>query len=436
MNVAWENLPNPKRLSANTNGRDNWYPFYPGFSSDFASWILDALSSGEGVTVLDPWNGSGTTTTAAARREQSRVIGFDLNPAMVVIAKAKLLDPLDIPSLRPLARQIVKCASESKLFDNSEQDPLAHFFSVDAALTLRQLERACQKILVDVDDTAVSGPSTLVDEMSPIAAFMYVAIFRTVKHLLRELGGTNPVWTRLKIDGRTRRRPKSATVFNSFIDQVEQMIATDGPHNGPSPSGVPNVLLRTGSSTSLPLPDKSVDVVVSSPPYCTRVDYAVATLPELSVLRYRQETTFDALRRQLLGTTTVPKTCESVSELWGVTCGSFLEALKSHTSKASSGYYFKNHVAYFSQLYTSINELRRVTAPGGTVVLVVQDSHYKDLHNDLPKIIVEMARTCEFKLIASRNFRLTRLLSASNPRVRHYRSGQISATESVVVLSD
>ncbi|WP_410712175.1 DNA methyltransferase [Bradyrhizobium sp. BEA-2-5] len=42
-----------------------------------------------GQVVLDPWNGSGTTTSVANGAGLTAV-GIDINPAMAVVAKARL----------------------------------------------------------------------------------------------------------------------------------------------------------------------------------------------------------------------------------------------------------------------------------------------------------------------------------------------------------
>ena len=92
-----------------------------------------------------------------------------------------------------------------------------------------------------------------------------------------------------------------------------------------------------------------------------------------------------------MGTSTVPSTSGIADSKWGRTCNSFLEGVREHPSKASSGYYYKSHVAYFGSLYRSLRELARVLKDGGHLILVVQDSYYKDIHNDLPLIVAEMA---------------------------------------------
>lgn len=431
--IDWTTMPNPKRVPRGIAGRHSWYPFYPGFSNEFASWVLNVLAAEPGSLVLDPWNGSGTTTALAAQRGLP-AFGVDLNPAMVVIAKAKLLDPLDVDSIRPLSRQILKLAADRKNFNIQEDEPLSLIFAHEGAPAIRAIERSIRQLLVDYATTR--EPECLPDagRMSPLAAFFYVALFRASRRLLRQSAGTNPVWTKLNVPGQAKPRPTLSRVRENFAEEVEAMLACEQEGRPLARANAPAVIVSLGSSTKLTAAPASADLALSSPPYCTRVDYAVAMLPELSILGLKRGSSFDELRRRLTGTTTVPKECDPIDLAWGPTCSRFLQSVKSHRSKASAGYYLKSHARYFSDLSKSIGELKRVITPGGKAVLVIQDSYYKEMHNDLPKIAIEMAEHSGFVHIISRHFPLTRLIAASNPKVRRYRTDVVTATESVVVL--
>src|SRR5579862_9455092 len=83
-----------------------WYRFYAGFSEEFAREALRSVGVGSGEWVLDPWNGTGTTVCAALS-VGANALGFDLNPVMVLVAKARCLDPSEYTSLSPLAVEIV-----------------------------------------------------------------------------------------------------------------------------------------------------------------------------------------------------------------------------------------------------------------------------------------------------------------------------------------
>ena len=122
------------------------------------------------------------------------------------------------------------------------------------------------------------------------------------------------------------------------------------------------------------------------------------------------------------------------SPTWGPTCNRFLKSVKCHPSKASRGYYYKNHVQYFDAVFRSLIELKRVLAPRARCVLVLQDSYYKDVHNDLPRVFIEMGHSVALRLTRRDDFALARTMAQVNPAARRYRSSS-PATESVLCFS-
>jgi hypothetical protein len=426
--IDWDTIPNPKLAGRELSGRNSWYPFYPGFSPQFASWVLDALAKRSDYSLLDPWNGSGTTTALAACRGLS-AIGVDLNPAMVVIAKARLLDPLDVASIQPLCREVLRAVPRHA---REVDEPLSALLAHEGPRTVRGIERSIASILIDNHENTVENLCP--ERITPLAAFFYVALFRTCRTLLKGSCGTNPVWTRLRAKRQILPRPTASHVSDVFASEVHEMLTSEQGSRPTARHCSPSIEIRLADSADLPIPAGSIDLTVTSPPYCTRVDYAVAMLPELAVLGLRRDSSFDVLRRKLIGTTTVPNELDPIQNVWGKTCSAFLRAVEAHDSKASAGYYLKSHVRYFKSLFDSLSEIARVTSRNGKLVLVVQDSYYKNVHNDLPRIVVEMSAHLGLEHVASKHFPLKRLIAASNPRVRKYREQAVTAVESVIVL--
>src|SRR5687768_10602167 len=103
--ATMDDIPSPKRDRSSMTGRAGWYPYYAGFSADFAQAVLDSFADRRHSTVLDPWNGSGTTTAVTAGKGFEG-FGFDLNPVMLIVARARLLNKRERSSLMPLARLI------------------------------------------------------------------------------------------------------------------------------------------------------------------------------------------------------------------------------------------------------------------------------------------------------------------------------------------
>jgi hypothetical protein len=203
--------------------------------------------------------------------------------------------------------------------------------------------------------------------------------------------------------------------------------------NGPSAHAAARTRIVVGSSTKLPLGAGRVGAVVTSPPYCTRLDYVIATLPELAVLGIGAKALRE-LRDSMIGTPTIqarggPRTHTD----WGEAARRVVTSVAEHPSQASGTYYLTFYEQYFDGLWKSLNEIGRVTRPFSPVVLVAQDSFYKDLHIDLPKVITDMAHRLKWKLLATHEFRVP-TKAWMNTRARQYRTDR-SATESVLLFA-
>ncbi len=136
----------------------------------------------------------------------------------------------------------------------------------------------------------------------------------------------------------------------------------------------------------------------------------------------------------MMGTPTIDKTKNYDSDDWGRTCSRFLSSIQRHPSKASSTYYLKYYRQYFASAFASLREIDRVLKKSGRCVLVVQDSYYKEIRNDLPYIFIEMANGLGWSLKQKVDFHIKQTLAGVNPEVRPYRK-TFQATESALVFS-
>jgi len=344
---------------------------------------------------------------------------------MVIIAKARGLDFAEYSSLKPLLAELLRKAR--KPFDIDPLDPLLTWLVPNSGSHFRSIEAGIQKLLID-DSCYQNLNRRGLQALSDLAAFFYVALFRTLRRFLRPFLPSNPTWVKKPKRQASRLRPDAVAARVAFRSEVEQMLTLPAKTEKTKTPGKKH--LAVASSESLPLRDEAIDLVLSSPPYCTRIDYAVATAIELAALGYSADEEFD-LRRCLIGNTTVPKTPPSISTELGSTCLRFLKGLAEHPSKASSTYYLKNHLQYFHSIRASLAEISRVMRTKARCLLVVQDSYYKNLHNDLPRMFVEMAARQKLTLVERRDFPLSRTMAGINPRVNDYRES-FSATESVL----
>lgn len=425
---------NPKRNGNEHPKYVNWFPYYAGYNSSFVYDVLNTLQIRAGDTVFDPWNGSGTTTTTAYRMG-AHVVGFDINPVMVVAAKSTLLDLGTVPSIEPLTEEIVHSANHNAYNHADATDPLAEWFYPQSALALRQLHRSIWNLLVHTGAEPTCTAEGISD-LSTIAAFFLTALFRTTRRFIAPFVGSNPTWIRSPKLPQQRIRPSQGSVFEQFRLEVAEMTKTidDAMNNGLSQPPQPFApQIAVSSSKQLQAEDAIADAVVTSPPYLTRIDYAVATKPELATLGLPLDGDFDGLRKAMMGAPAVRPEGEK-SECFGSECDAFLNSVHTHPSKGSANYYYKLFRQYFSDLKLSMREIARILKPHGTCVFVVQDSYYKELHVNLARYTTEIADACGLTLFGQHDFEWSRNMVRVNSRSRKYRTST-NATESVLWLA-
>ncbi|WP_316185516.1 MULTISPECIES: hypothetical protein [unclassified Bradyrhizobium] len=419
-------ISSPKRSSRASADWEAFFPYYAGYPVSFASELLSSAKLSKDAVVLDPWNGSGTTTYAAARLGLlSR--GFDLNPAMIVVARARHLPPSEADSIAPLAREISRSIEECTRVDGEEA--LAVWFGRKTAGVIRSLELAIRHCLVGSQTITPRGVN--IDQISGLAATFYVGLFALCRELSEKFKSSNPTWIRHPRGDETRIGVPKDQICDRFIARMSEMAVALAARDDLFSIEQAQSDLRIADTTAIALAPSSVDFVLTSPPYCTRIDYTAATRVELAVLAPLLDVPVKELGRKMIGSTRVPLHDVQVSPTWGIRCEQFLESLKRHPSKASSGYYYRTHIDYFDKLSKSVENVSLGLKSSGVAVFVVQDSYYKDLHNDVPAILADIAQERGLFLKRREDFQLSRLMSGINSRSRVYKR-ESSAVEAVL----
>ncbi len=329
---------------------------------------------------------------------------------------------------------IIRIASSFQNDNFPNEDPLNAWLKSESAICFRNLERAVHHLQVNNDYCPIYAQNSL-ERLSSLASFFYLALFKTLRSFLTMYVSSNPTWIKISSAKDNYINPSLDEIYIELQNQVREMVSI-------------NVLNRTGtvrnnsaiikieraSSDSIPLQNSSIDLVISSPPYCTRIDYAIATSPELALLGCSMNKDIKILRDSMIGTPTIIDRKLEVRSDWGPTCKSLLTAVEGHNSKASKSYYHRYHIQYFDAIYRSLLEINRTLITSGKCVIVVQDSYNKDIHNDLPQIFCEMAESLGWVTIDRLDFDIKRTMASRNHRARKYRSNS-SATESVLIFN-
>ncbi|MCW5699967.1 MAG: site-specific DNA-methyltransferase, partial [Rhodospirillales bacterium] len=290
-------IRSPKRCSRVQTGWEGYFPYYAGYSETFAKAILDSAKLGPEAIVFDPWNGSGTTTyTASTLGFRSR--GFDINPVMVVVARARLLPASEADSIEPVAREVVRIDH----IDDTQiegSDPLQIWFNDETAAGIRAIERSIRKRLLGNMTTTSTG--TNFDKISGLAATFYVALFTVCRELVAPFRCSNPTWLRRPKETEARINVSQRQIADRMLSKLASMAQALEARAERSFVECGASEIRVADTTSAAVDPESADFILTSPPYCTRIDYTAATRIELAVMAPQTSASPEDLSRRMIG---------------------------------------------------------------------------------------------------------------------------------------
>lgn len=376
----------PKRLLS-SGDLDAWYPYYAGFSSVFARRVLESMRLPTDARVLDPWNGSGTTSCAAYELGL-RATGIDLNPAAGVISVGKLAAiALDARLLERAADTLAERFGGRN--DGGDTEGLSSWLDRRSANLMRRLVGEAS----DVGEGFAPRSRRLRAEtgFGSITSFLLLCLLRSGRQLALKRSWSNPTWVKMSEPGTLR-----AVEWREAFLRTARSFLFEAHRRDVIPGGRARVM--TGNAVALADVKEDFDVVLTSPPYCTRIDYAMTMGFELAALGLGASAEFRSLRERLMGTPVLrpvekrqhPQ--EHVPDVERV-----LRRVSEHPSYASSGYYFRNLSQYFVDAQASLHQISSKLRSGGVCLIVVQNSYYKEVEIDLPCLYASMAKGAGFR---------------------------------------
>ncbi len=412
--------------SGKRSGVESWFPYYAGYAPSFVSDTLLGLGSKPGWKILDPWNGSGTTSSIADQFG-CQVFGYDINPVATMVASARLARLDDIEHSSGLASELLNVASRTTV-KISTADPLLSWLDVRTTRSFRAVEQSILSLLGTKGGVCVNAQT---QTPPPFASFFLLCLIMAAKQFTIIKNNSNPTWVTPEKAGKA----KLGALECSFLEMVAKCtLDKEGDVRFCDAVNHSSNVVALSDSKELPLADDSIDAVITSPPYCTRIDYFRATLFELAALGICPSSDqYRALRSKAMGTNLVRGVApESPHNLAGEIV-SVLDKIKGHQSKASSTYYYKHYKQYFDDAGASLDEIIRVLKPGGTAILVVQSSYYKDIPINLGDLFVAMGRHKGLDGRVVLKVPVKRVLASINPHARRHAGTRIY-TEDVVAL--
>jgi len=366
-------------------GREPVHPFPARMAPDIA---LQVMSGAEESRVLDPMMGSGTVL-AMARAKGHLGVGFDIDPLAVVISKA-WTTAMDRQEVRDQANDVLETAiREFRNITPSDAYPegadeetgqfVRYWFDGNARRQLTALSAAIRAVQPETTRNA-----------------LWCAFSRLI--ISKQSGASRAMDLS---HSRPHRAFKTAPEkpFDKFLPSVERVVTNgidkQSTERGPAPT------IKVGDARHLPLPNKSVDLVLTSPPYLNAIDYIRCSKFSLVWMGYNVGDLRD-VRTNSVGTEAGGQSLDGDAEIEFI-----VNALKLRPKLEL------RHVRilgrYIADMRGTISEVGRVLSTGGKAVYVVGENTLRGTYIRTSVIVTKLAELAGLSLKEQR----TRTLPAN-----------------------
>ena len=361
-----------------------WYDYTQGFDPELAARKVNEHADDERAVVLDPFCGSGTTLVAA-QLIGHQAIGVDANPVMCLVSRAKTtwdaplaqLERRGAYVLAELSRAVaedatdpVECAIPMKSVNKWFRPPVLREV-IAARRILGELPRTDRRVR-DLLRLAYAKAMFESSQVSMCPGITFVKRPRpplrsTLRRKLRTIAADLSLLRRLDL----HTRPKAA---------VHQADARDL-------GGVVD-------------PD-SVDLVFTSPPYPTDIEYTRQTRAELYFLGFIEDMDdVRAIKKAMVRGS--PKNIYKSDDNERLVAGyPRIQAVSAAVHEKLRGKnwgwdYARMVREYFGDMLLCLQELHRVLRPGGWALLVVGDQTCKGVMIPVTDILLKIGQDLGF----------------------------------------
>ena len=371
-----------------------WYPFVEGYSKEFIKSIIDEVNKKD-LVCLEPFSGSGTTSLEL-QHNNIPCYSFEVNPLMYIIAKVKLENDYDLNKVElwhdfiQTNRAIIN-ADLKTVFSTLYEGDNKGKWNYDKAVGL-----AVQKLKTSI---------SLVKEEKYKNLFFVVlsSILLDVSNLYRngKCLSYKKNWKEINLS--------EADVFKKFDDKMDKEIKIDIQSIKKSKQNNRDILFNEDSRVGIEtkVPDNSIDLVITSPPYLNSRDYTDTYMLELKTLgltstyeevrNLREKTLRSHVQikwednesinnKTLESTLKLLKDCSGDKEIWN---SSILDMVR---------LYFVDMKKIFHVLYKKVKL-------GGRIYFNVSNSAYFNVMINTLEICAEIAESERFKVIEIRKAR-------------------------------
>ncbi len=363
-------------------GREPVHPFPARMAPGI---VLQVMSDVEESRVLDPMMGSGTVL-AVARAQGHRGFGFDIDPLAVLISKV-WTTAINRRNVQDQATNVLEIALRE--FRNISQ---ADAYPENADEETRQFVRYW------FDGYArrqLAALSIVIRSLQPETTrnALWCAFSRLI--ISKQSGASRAMDLS---HSRPHRRFKTAPEkpFNKFLPAVERVVINGlderAAGRGPAP------MIRIGDARHLPLPNASVDLVLTSPPYLNAIDYIRCSKFSLVWMGYKIGDLRD-VRTNSVGTEAGEQLLDEDNEIKAI-----VGALKLRPRLRQR--HERILARYVHDMRGTISEVGRVLSAGGKAVYVIGENTLRGTYIRTSVIVTKLAEMAGLSLKEQRTHTL------------------------------
>ena len=327
--------------------------------------------------ILDPFMGSGTALLEAKLHPQFRkAYGIDINPLALLISKAKTT-PIDPELLwKEYNKLIHRCFEDQKSANFREKNIQAYsFFNIDFWFK-PEVMRDLAIIKNNIDSMSLPDKETEQD----IKNFFLVAFSETVRDVSNTRNSEYKLY-RMAQEKLKKHSPDTLSIFRQQLkSNVERMEEFFKEYN----TKCQVVILSEDSRNIKSIPDNSVDLIVTSPPYgdsSTTVAYGQFSRLGLQWLGYDKDTVLSIDKISLGG---IP-TKDLLHTLQSPTLKGVISEIAQQDQKRA-----RDVLSFYVDFDKCVQELQRVTKEGAFLCFVVGNRTVKGVQIPTDEIIVEL----------------------------------------------
>ena len=370
-----------------------WYPFVEGYSKQFIEDILNELSFVP-KCALEPFCGSGTTPVEL-QNHNIRCYSFEVSPFMYLLAKVKLERGYDINSFNTYRNKVFKSLSfpianirdvepipfgDTVIYREGMKKWNFHDSSLNGILDIRYAIRT------EVDDERykklflIAFASILLQTSN---------LFRNGKCLSYKQGWETNVISR-------------EDVHKLYLDKLDNVIAKDIQKESSVKVTVDNSKICYLGDVRVNLdkvPDNSLDLIITSPPYLNSRDYTDIYMLELKVLQLVNcHEDLQNLRKSTFRSHVQVKYSE-VPPIDNTRLKACISEMKKSKDSGWNTDIINMICGYFDDMQLLFSAFsKKMRKGGGVIYFNVANSAYFGVEIPVDLIIGDIAESCGFKV--------------------------------------